>query len=206
MNTTLPFTIPENASSHINCPVFTDEVKIINEQFSFWIGGILVCAITLPGFVLNIRTVYVLSTESAMKHIFNLLFLVLIMFDNACLCFIMFETIATNLGFHTEIHDILYPKFTLPLTAISLTASIFMTVVIAHERYGAIQYPIRHRQSQISAKSRRILLTKYISIVLVCALVVNIPKFFEAEVFWQCSQKNSTTILLHKYINESTNR
>ena len=206
MNTTLPFTIPENASSHINCPVFTDEVKIINEQFSFWIGGILVCAITLPGFVLNIRTVYVLSTESAMKHIFNLLFLVLIMFDNACLCFIMFETIATNLGFHTEIHDILYPKFTLPLTSISLTASIFTTVVIAHERYGAIKYPIRHRQSQISAKSRRILLSKYILIVVVCAVVVNLPKFFEAEISWQCNQSNSTELRPNMYINETTNR
>ena len=148
---------------------------------------------------------YVLSTESSMKHIFNLLFLALIMFDNACLCFIMFETIATNLGFHTEIHDILYPKFTRPLTAISLTASIFMTAVIAHERYGAVQYPFLHRQSQISGKSRRILLTKYISIVLVCAIVVNIPKCFEFQLDWQCSERNSTTNLLHTYMNESTN-
>ena len=42
-------------------------------------------------------------------------------------------------------HIMMYPYFLYPLQAISLTASIFMTVVIALERYNAISKPFDYR-------------------------------------------------------------
>ena len=186
-----------NLSSYKSCPVFTENDKNITEHISFWVGGILVCHITIAGFLLNLATLYILHINSSIyivQNIFNQLFMALIINDNISLSFMIFETFATNLGFQTVLHEILYPYITLPITSISLTASIFLTIVIAHERYVAITYPISHRQLLISAKSRRILLSKYIFCVFLFTSVINLPKFFESELLWQCAKHNSTEI------------
>ena len=202
MNNTVSLTKEDNVTSYMNCPVFTERARYINDQVSFWVGGIIVCHITITGFILNLRTMYVLVTDSTMKNVFNHLFIALIVNDNICLLFMVFETFATNLGFHTVIHDILYPHVTLPLTNISLTASIFLIIVIAHERYVAVRYPISHRQSLISAKFRRMLLLKYIVCVIISTLIINAPKFFEAELIWRCNQYNSTDLVFSNTTNE----
>ena len=79
----------------------------------------------------------------------------------------------------------MFPKFTYPVWSISLTLSIFLTVGIAHERYIAIKYPIIHRQRMRSGKYRRITLMKYTVCVLLCAIIFNLPKFFEIEIDWR---------------------
>ena len=200
-NNLIPFLEMRNASSYVHCPVFTNETQYINEQFSFWLGGVVVCHITITGFILNLITMYVLLIDSTMKNVFNHLFIALIVNDNISIFFMVFETFATNLGFHTTLHEILYPYITLPFTSISLTASIFLTIVIAHERYIAIRYPISHRQALISAKSRRALFFKYILCVIVATLIINVPKFLEAELIWKCAEHKVSNELL--YLNNT---
>ena len=63
-----------------------------------------------------------------------------------------------------------------------MTASILMTVGVAHERYNAIKHPIRHRQSMTSGRVRRNRLTKYIVLVILCSFAINLTKFFEIEI------------------------
>ena len=204
MNEIVTVSTELNVSSYLDCPIFTERTRNITDQISFWIGGVLVCHITITGFILNIITMYVLFTDSTMKNVFNNLFISLIISDNISILFMVFETFATNLGIQTRFHEILYPKFTLPFTNISLTASIFLTIVIAHERYDATRYPISHRQSLISAKARRVLVSKYILGVLVSTIIINMPKFFEAELVWYCSHsKNTTDILLYNTTTEN---
>ena len=205
MNEIVTFSAEANvsSSSYLNCPIFTNRTREINDQISFWIGGIAVCHITIAGFILNLITLYVLFADSTMKNVFNNIFMALIINDNISILFMVFETFATNLGFQTIAHEILYPNFTLPFTSISLTASIFLTIVIAHERYDATRYPISHRQSLISAKARRILFSKYILCVLVSTIIINLPKFFEAELVWNCTHfKNTTDIFSYNTTTE----
>ena len=61
-----------------------------------------------------------------------------------------------------------------------------------HKRYEAIRNPIAHRQSLNSARYIRNSFTKYVLVVVVCAILVNVPKFFEAEISWQCNQTDAT--------------
>ena len=49
----------------------------------------------------------------------------------------------------SDVHMLLYPYLLYPLQAISLSASIFMTVAIALERYIAISQPFNHRYVMI---------------------------------------------------------
>ena len=84
------------------------------------------------------------------------------MFDSVFLLSALIEAFRRNFRLYTNIHILLFPKLLYPLRIISFTASTFMTVGIAHERYIAIKQPIRHRQAMSSAKFRRINLMKYI--------------------------------------------
>ena len=86
-----------------------------------------------------------------------------------------------------RIHTMLLPKFTYPLIFVSLSASIFMTVAVAHERYVAIKKPIQHRQSMRSAKFQRKKSSVYILIVALLAFGFNVPKFLEVELKWENS-------------------
>ena len=177
-----------NSSSSLHCPEFSEGTNYINEQLSFWVGGVLVCVITSTGILLNLITIFVLHNDSTLKNVFNLLFISLIVNDNISLVLMTFETFKTNLGLHTWLHEILYPYFTLPFINISLTAAIFLTIIIAHERYMATRYPITHRQSLISTSERRKLFSKYILCVMTSTIIINVPKFFEAELMWNCAK------------------
>ena len=190
----------DNTSSNLNCPTFTNETKYINEQLSFWVGGVLVCFVTSTGFLLNLITIYILYNDSTLRNVFNLLFISLIINDNISLVLMTFETFSTNLELHTWVHEILYPYFTLPFISISLTAAIFLTIIIAHERYMATKYPISHRQSLIITYERRKLYVKYILLVMTSTIIINLPKFFEAELIWSCAKyEKQAFIFAHNY-------
>ena len=69
INITLPV---NNQSTNLICPIFTNETKYIDEQLSFWVGGVMVCFVTCTGFLLNLITIYVLYNDSTQKNVFNL--------------------------------------------------------------------------------------------------------------------------------------
>ena len=205
MNKTVVFEGEEIViSENLNCPVFTNTTLYVDAQLSFWVGGILNCLIGIPGFLINVVSAYVLLTNSARKNTFNSLLSILLIIDSICLFFIVVGVLTSNFGLRSRIYDILYPYFFHPFRIISLTSSIFMTIGIAHERYRAIQYPVQHRQTRSSAKFRRKLLAKYVLVVILCATLINFPKFFEAELDWKCNQHNSSGSLIRN--SDITNR
>ena len=122
-----------------------------------------------------------------MKNTFNSLLIFLFCIDSFYLVIEEVSSIQTILATTEENDDfitLLVPHFLYPMESVSLTASIFMTVGIAHERYIAIKSPIKHRQSMRSNSARRIRLIKYIMIVIFCSFAINLPKFFEREIIW----------------------
>ena len=94
------------------------------------------------------------------------------------------DKIRVQFGAASQIHKMLYPYFLRPLMKVSLTASIFMTVAIAYERFVAIRSPIAHRQSLTSRRFRRRNLIKHIFCVLIWSIILNIPIWFESEIQW----------------------
>ena len=69
------------------------------------------------------------------------------------------------------------------LQAFAILSSIFMTVVLALERYLAITKPIAyHNAIQGTNPWRRVL--NYVVPVVLASALFNIPKFFETEVKW----------------------
>ena len=177
-------TFMENDTT-LYCPIWTKHDYELIDAFEYWVGGVALCCISIPGLLMNLMAIYILSTRTAMHSTFNSLLISLFVFDSMYLFFETIETFRRRFHLETRIHTILLPKFIYPLTIISLSASIFMIVGIAHERYDAIKQPIVHRQSMRSAKFRRKKFVKYILIVCLCAICFNIPKFLEVELKWE---------------------
>lgn len=175
-----------NISINLNCPNLTQYDIDIMDAFSYWVGGVALCCISIPGLLMNLTAIYVLSTRGSFhQNTFFALLVSLFVFDSMYLFFETIETFRRRFHYETRIHTILLPQFTYPFTIISLAASIFMTMGIAHERYDAIKRPVVHRQSMRSNKFRRIKFIKYILAVSFCAIFFNIPKFFEVELKWE---------------------
>ena len=176
-----PFT---SNNTPLYCPEWSEDDYKVMDAIEYWVGGVTVCCISIPGLLLNVIAIYVLATRNAMHNTFNSLLISLFAFDSFYLFFETIETFRRRFQLETRLHTILLPKLIYPLTIISLSASIFMTVGVAHERYDAIKQPILHRQSMRSAKFRRNKFIKYFMIVCLCAVSFNIPKFFEVELKW----------------------
>ena len=169
----------------IQCPTFTDHDEIVLTQFKYWIGGIGVCIVSMTGLLLNVVAILALLTRLSNHNNFNQLMVILFLVDSLYLILKIISTLQRQFGWKTRALVTIYPHFTYPMSSISLTLSIFLTVGMAHERHVAIKHPIQHRQRMISAKFRRISLLKYMVSIILCAVSFNGPKFFEAELVWQ---------------------
>ena len=181
-----------NISSRWTCPKLEDEDHEFIEAFEYWIGGIGVCMFAVPGMVFSFIAIFYLITKTSKSHnTFNLLLITLFSWDIIYLLCEMLETLRRQFHLETRIHMILIPKCTYPLLFISLSASIFMTVGVSHERYAAVKNPILHRQHMQSAKFRRRKLLAYVLTVCILAVIFNLPKFYEVELEWE----NTGTLL-----------
>ena len=81
----------------------------------------------------------------------------------------------------TELHLILFPYFLFPFLSIAMTASVFMTVGIALERYIAVHYPINYSQAMMQANALNKRVSKYVITVTALSVLFSVNKFFEAR-------------------------
>ena len=186
-------------SENLTCPKFTNtDVYMVNE-LRFWVGGVVSCLIAVFGLLTNLASAYVLLTNPSLKNLFNTFLSIQLIMDSFCLFFIIIEVVSNIFKLRTQLYDIFLPYFLHPFTNISLTSSIFMTIAISHERYNATTCPFIHRRRRRSTRFRRMLLVRYTTIVVFCAVLINIPKFFEAELQWTCNNKT----ISYKETNDS---
>ena len=179
-----------NVSSDTFCPEFSEIDKTIVYMFRYWISGIVLVAVGVLGFILNITAIFLLSSRAASKIFFNKLLISLFTFDSIYILMEIIDRIGFRFGLSTQIHILMYPYLLRPLTKVSLTSSIFMTIAIAYERYVAIKRPILHRQSLTSRRFRRRNLMKYIFCVIACAVLLNVPIWLESEIQWKHKATN----------------
>ena len=115
-------------------------------------------------------------------------------------CVVLLTSVLWNLrwsaGLKVDSLTVLYPYFILPFNHIAMTASIFMTIAIAYERYQATRNPIEQNQSlQHPTSDLRRLLT-YFFPILIISILFNIPKFLELKVIYAPSE-------VHNYITSN---
>ena len=132
----------------LECPEYSQETGLLVEEFAFWIEGVCLCLIAIPGIFGNCLSSYILAGKS-MRNSFNLLLIGLAMYDNTYLVCAMLESIRKRFSFQTDIHILLFPYFLYPLHMMAMTGSILMTVAIALERYSAVHWPIAYSQVSV---------------------------------------------------------
>ena len=162
----------------------------VAEPCRFWTEGVVSAVVAIFGLMGNMISIWVLSDDELRSSPFNRLLLALAIID--CM-FIMPGTIiytAKAFSWEAAWYNQIFPVFLYPFTDIALCSSIYMTVAIAVERYIGLCRPFRRLSGSCSAKT-------YITPVIIIALVLNIPKFFESETVYRNikgSNKTATTI------------
>jgi len=81
---------------------------------------------------------------------------------------------------HGEFYVLLFPKFLYPVNNIIFNTSIFLTIVIAYERYCAVCRPHAYRDSAVTGSTGR-RVAGYVVPVIIFSAAFNIPKFLEME-------------------------
>ena len=158
------------------------EIQVIR-AVSFWVGDVGTCVIAIPGLIMNIAAIFSLASKNTGKNIFNNLLMSLFTFDGIYLVPKLLGFLFSQFNMLSEHQWIVSGNITFPLIHISLAASIFMTVGIAHERYAAIVInPIIYRNSLESAEYRRTRFRCYIIPIVTVAILFNIPTFFQSRV------------------------
>ena len=167
--------------------------------FRFYIQGILLTTVGTIGLIGNIVSIIVLSL-SRMHNSFIQLLIVLAAFDSTFIILAIMKAIfckdLEHLWVSGPIAKTLYnyylPYLIHPFTSITFSASIFTTVALSYERHNALCNPIQHRQARAKHSVKRRTLSYAIPILLI-AVVLNIPKWFESK------------YKKHKYLSNSTN-
>ena len=155
----------------------------------FWTEGVLSSIVAFIGLLGNIVSIWVLSVPE-LRNSFNRLLMALAITD--CLFIVpgiviyMFKAF----GWQADWYNYAFPVFLYPFSEMALCSSIYMTVAIAVERYIGLCRPLKRLSSgrgPCSAKA-------YILPVVIIAVLLNVPKFFESETaparasFWSISE------------------
>ena len=170
----------DTSNSTYECSGVTSEQLDFFNHLSFWIGGIGQLVLCILGLAFNFIAIPVLHSKILFKSTFNRLLIVLAVFDNLYLCLAIFECIRRELDVSFEFHTTLFVNFLYPLHNIVLCLSIFMTVVLAKERFKAISDPIDYHAIMVSGRQwQRVF--RYVLPVILVSVAFNMPKFFELK-------------------------
>ena len=149
---------------------------------SYWILGVAGISVAIVGLGLNMFGLFV-ATRSKEKHIFQKLIVCLLTFDTILLFFSIIDFIYRGLKYRNPFLVYAFSYIVYPAFYVCLFCSIYMTVCISHERYSALQDPIRYSQEILKHEGyqkRRI--RQYVFFVIVCSFLYNIFRFFEYKV------------------------
>ena len=122
----------------------------MEEFINFWVNGVLTCVVVFCGIFLNSVSIYVIRKKYEKSNIFYQMLLRLLCIDICVL--VTWLNLSLYLAFKVR-HKIILemvPYISYPLTHIAISASTFMTIAIAHERYIAVKYPLKYSEDMKS--------------------------------------------------------
>ena len=154
----------------------------LEENLNFWINGVCTFVVVIGGVILNCVSIYIIWKKYENANIFYQMLISLLCFD--ILVLITWMNLSLYMAF--KINNIvilhMFPYFSSPSTQIAITASTFMTVAIAHERFLAVRDPLKYSQHMKTPKLQSQRLKLYLFIVIIISVAFNIPHFIELEV------------------------
>ena len=168
----------------------------MENSFVYWFDGILLCLVSLLGTILNILTITVLWKTDKMVQLFHKLLISLFFADCVVLLTSILWNIRWSAGVKVSFLTELYPYFILPFNHISMTASIFLTMAIAYERFQTTRNLVKQNatlQPRISDMRR---LSICILSIISFSIIFNIPKFLELKVIYAPKK-------IHEYISNN---
>ena len=156
----------------------TEYENNIQEQFGFWVVGVISFISGLGGICLNIITVVIILKSTLRKLFFNKLLCILTFFDIAYLILGIYESVRLHLTGtdYCQLHGHLLIVLR-PLRYFFQCNIIYLTCSLTFERYMAVVRPIRHRSRFIGSTQMKRLF-KYISPSLFFSFVYCFPRLF----------------------------
>jgi len=157
--------------------------------FLWWLEGFGSLSIGLIGICFNILTICVLLGSELAASFFNWLLVCLSVFDSLFLLNGILEAFRNHFG-STNYHVYMFVVFLYPFRSIVMCCSMYITVVLALERYNALVRPISHqapslRTGRQSLKQYFMLhcvrLLKYILPIIILSTLFYIPKRLELD-------------------------
>ena len=167
----------------LDCPVVNPEDLPWYDSFNFWTEGVIGCIISILGIFFNTLAIFVLCDKD-MINSFNMMLTLLCGVDNLYLICAILESFRKSFHMATYWHTILFSKVLYPAHTTLMTASIFLTVGITFERYTAVHHPVDYNQAMNDFKASRRRVAKFAIPTLICCFLINIPKFFESELYY----------------------
>ena len=155
----------------------TQEELGLYEVIGWWMEGVIQIVINILGIIANCVAIPVLLSRK-LNNVFNRTLAIMAMLDalfNVCdilESIRMWHPYAT-----TNIQVYLFPHVLYPLQNITMVASIYITVVVAVERYLAVSRPISAFVDDGHGKWKKVL--AFAVPVLLFSVIFNIPTFFE---------------------------
>ena len=166
-------------SSMCNVSHMTLENEQFFEEYNWWVETIGNLSFGCVGVFLNLATIIVLSSSTMLNNFFNRLLICLAVFDTLYLSCEISEVFRHR--HHTFIQQQIFVYFTYPMRNIFMFSSVYMTVVLAFERYQAITNPVKYRSKMVGTSMNSHLISNVVPGFLF-AVVYYIPKFLDLYV------------------------
>ncbi|XP_014479697.1 PREDICTED: FMRFamide receptor-like isoform X2 [Dinoponera quadriceps] len=167
----------------------------ICDLYDFIIYGVLGSLIGLFGIVGNTISIIVLSRPK-MKSSINYLLVMLAISDNTLIIISILILGLIKINKYTGLlflyKFIVYPKISkllYPLICMAQMTTVYLTLAVSMERYIAVYYPLKVRSFCTYGRARAAVL-----IMVVLALLYNIPKFWEYEAREEIHWKYNVTV------------
>ena len=159
-----------------NITANTEDLKL-EQDITFWINGVCACLVALIGIILNVVSIFIIWTRCEKSNIFYKMLISLLSLDICVLVAWQLMSLLIAFQLNSDIIVQMFPYFSYPSTQIAISASTFMTVAIAHERYLAVRDPLKYSQLMKTPNVQCQRLRIYLVIVIVISVLFNVPHF-----------------------------
>ena len=184
--------------------------EIVYKEIRWWLEGCIQIFFNLFGLIGNLVSIPVLLSKEQ-KGIFYMTLTILTFFDSIFNVTDILESIrkihydrssCAEMSFTQGLHLLLWPQFLYPLRSIAMICSIYMTVVLAIERYIAVSRPfVSYTASNKRTWKSMIRYTFVMVVVLVGCNGSLFAEFTVETIYYECSINGSLKGL---QLNKST--
>lgn len=167
---------------NLTCRFMYDHQSEMN-LFQFWMNGVLLNIVGILGILGNILSMVILSRPQ-MRSSINYILIGLARCDTVLIItsILLFglPAVYPYTGYLYYYFYFIYPSispFVYPIAMAAQTASIYLTLTVTLERYVAVCHPLKARALCTYGRARI-----YVVIIIIFALLYNLPRFWEVGV------------------------